>query len=204
MMAENKSVSSQEEIFSPRNSVVLNSIEPTSTESKDFYALCFNCILKILFSAGLSVWLIFAIIALSNEDMKDIKDDCPDSEIWPCLCTMVGVCGISLILESKPKPKPSSDNKNTPNILGVCLNIACFIWMSIELFDNCARNKLTEYDIYKLLYIFYWIYVGAFGLLLIIGCCLCCSLCLVKEVDNRYLENPIIDNPNSVKVNSDI
>jgi hypothetical protein len=202
MMTENKSVSSQEEILSPRNSTVYDSEEPTSTDSKDFYACCFTCIFRVLISAGLSVWLIFAIIALSNEDMKDIKDDCPDSEIWPCLCTMIGVCGISLILESKPKP--NSNNKNNPNILGVCLNIACFIWMSIELFDNCARNKLTDYDIYKLLYIFYWIYVGAFGLLLIIVCCLGCSLCLVKEVDNRYLENTRIDNPNSGKETLDI
>ncbi|MDA9216563.1 hypothetical protein N9O88_01925 [bacterium] len=201
-MTENKSVSSQEEILSPRNSTVYDSEEPTSTDSKDFYACCFTCIFRVLISAGLSAWLIFAIIALSNEDMKDIKDDCPDSEIWPCLCTMICVCGISLILESKPKP--NSNNKNNPNILGVCLNIACFIWMSIELFDNCARNKLTDYDIYKLLYIFYWIYVGAFGLLLIIVCCLGCSLCLVKEVDNKYLENPRIDNPNSGKETLDI
>lgn len=199
MMTENQSVSSQEEIFSPTNSSlykiantdwsVPNSNEPKSNQQKDVCKVCFTCVFKVLISAGISVWLIYAIIALSNENMKDIKDDCPNSQIWPCLCTMIGVCGISLILESKPK-----SDKNNPNILGLCLNIACFIWMTVELFDNCAKNKLTEYDIYKLLFIFYWIYVGCFSLLIIITLCMCCSLCFNENLDNEPLEKPIVDN----------
>ena len=82
-MTENQSVSSQEEIFSPTNSSlykiantdwsVPNSNEPKSNQQKDVCKVCFTCVFKVLISAGISVWLIYAIIALSNENMKDIN-----------------------------------------------------------------------------------------------------------------------------------
>lgn len=186
-MEENKSITSQEDIFSPRNNT--NNINlDEETRNYQIFKTCFKCIFKIIISAGLSVWFIFAIIALSSEKIKDINQECPNSKIWPCLCTMIGICGISLILESR---STVSKNKNT-NIWGMCLNIACFIWMTIELFDNCAKNNLTDYEIYKLLYIFYWIYVGGFSLLFVLCICICCSLCLNE--DNEPLEKPIVDN----------
>ena len=186
-MEENKSITSQEDIFSPRNNT--NNINlDEETRNYQIFKTCFKCIFKIIISSGLSVWFIFAIIALSSEKIKDINQECPNSKIWPCLCTMIGICGISLILESR---STVSKNKNT-NIWGMCLNIACFIWMTIELFDNCAKNNLTDYEIYKLLYIFYWIYVGGFSLLFVLCICICCSLCLNE--DNEPLEKPIVDN----------
>ena len=191
-MEENKSITSLEDIFSPRNNTNnRNNINlDEETRNYEIFKTCFRCIFKIIISAGLSVWFIFAIIALSSEKIKDINQECPNSRIWPCLCTMIGICGISLILESR---SAVSKNKNT-NIWGLCLNIACFIWMTIELFDNCAKNNLTDYEIYKLLYIFYWIYVGGFSLLFVLCICICCSLCLNENEDNEPLEKPIVDN----------
>ena len=190
MIEENKSIT-EADLFSPRNqtnNVNINSDE--ETKNNKIFKTCFKCIFKMLVSAGLSVWIIFAIIALSNEKIKDINEECPNSRIWPCLCTMVGICGISLILESKSQV----NRDNNPNILGFCLNIACFIWMTIEIFDNCAKNNLTDYTIYKLLYIFYWIYVGGFSLLIMLCACICCNLSLNENVDNEPLEKPIVDN----------
>jgi hypothetical protein len=196
MMEENKSITSQEEIFSPRNTININLDE--ETRNYEIFKTCFKCIFKILISAGLSVWFILAIIALSNEKIKDINQECPNSRIWPCLCTMVGICGISLIFESRSNV---SKNKNL-NIWGLCLNIACFIWMTIEIFDNCAKNNLTNYEIYKLLFIFYWIYVGGFCLLFILCICMCCNLCLNENVEDGSLEKPIVNNFNFPRENN--
>jgi len=196
MMEENKSITSQEEIFSPRNTININLDE--ETRNNEIFKTCFKCIFKILISAGLSVWLILAIIALSNEKIKDINQECPNSRIWPCLCTMVGICGISLIFESRP----NVSKNNNLNIWGLCLNIACFIWMTIEIFDNCAKNNLTNYEIYKLLFIFYWIYVGGFCLLFILCICMCCSLCLNENVEDGSLEKPIVNNFNFPRENN--
>lgn len=131
----------------------------------------FSCIVKLVLSSALVIWIIFAIIALSGEHMKDIKDECPKSKLWPCLCTMVGVTLLNIFIDSKPRDKDGSKF----NLVGFCFIIGAFVWMSIELFDVCAVEKLNNYEIYHMLFILYWIYVGIFSLLVIVIICICCG-----------------------------
>ena len=139
----------------------------------------FSCVFKLILSSALIVWIIYSIIALSGENFKDIKDKCPKSTLWPCLCTMVGVSILNIFLESRPK----NNQESKPNVLGFCLILAAFIWMSIELFDTCATEKLSDYKIYYMLYILYWIYVGVFSMFIIGIICICCG------IDGRDLTN---------------
>ena len=165
------------EIFSPRPSYNI-AVEKIDNEIDDIVRqqkacmCCFKCICKLAISSAFIVWVVYAIIALSMEHIVDIKDICPKSHLWPCLCTMVGISVVNLLLESKPK----SEEQKSSNILGICMFIAGFIWMSLELFNECALNNLVNYKIYEMLEILYWIYVSFIGICFIAIICICCNM----------------------------
>ena len=79
---------------------------------------------------------------------------------------------VNLLFESRPK---SDEASIEGNILGVFLFIIGFVWMSVELFNNCAVNNLTEYKIYVMLEILYWIYVSFIGMSIVTLICICCN-----------------------------
>ena len=143
---------------------------------------CFNCccigvstitLLAVVF--GCIVWVIFGIKALNHTSNREIKDKCKNSDLWIILLVNVVIFGVNLLVGLINNNNNKDDNDNiTKNIIQFCLQIGILVWTGLELNTNCAKNNLSDENIYILLS--YWFYFGCsmVGLLLIGGCCFCC------------------------------
>lgn len=132
--------------------------------------MCFTIILCICIILGYIVWLIFAIKALNNTSNEDIKDICKKSDIWVTMLVIVVISGCTII-SSLTNSKKNEDNEEelSPSkiVLGIlqfCLQTALTIWVGLELNTNCAKNNLSDENIYILLN--YWFYFGCTSIIL--------------------------------------
>ena len=114
---------------------------------------------------GYVAWLILSIIALSNKSNDDIKDICPNSNIWVCLLILVVIGVLSIIGGSK-----SGEKKEGTLVVVLLFNIAFIIWVGIEVHNSCALNNLSDMTIYMYLSAWFWFTISIFGLL-IVGLC---------------------------------
>ena len=113
---------------------------------------------------GYIVWLIFAIKALNNTSNEDIKDTCKKSDIWVTMLVIVVISGCTMISSlTNGKKEEENEEETSPSkiVLGVlqfCSQAALTIWVGLELNTNCAKNNLSDENIYILLN--YWFYFG--------------------------------------------
>ena len=114
---------------------------------------------------GYVAWLILSIIALSNKSNDDIKDICPNSNIWVCLLILVVIGVLSIIGGSK-----SGEKKEGTLVVVLLFNIAFIIWVGIEVHNSCALNNLSDMTIYVYLSAWFWFAISIFGLV-IVGLC---------------------------------
>lgn len=115
---------------------------------------------------GVITWNIFAIIALSNNSIEDIKDVCPNSNLWVLLIILV----IQSIISILSNNKENKENNNN-NMFKFIFAIAMSIWSGIELFSKCPYDKLSDTNIYLLVSIHFWISIAIISLVTIISCC---------------------------------
>ena len=126
--------------------------------------MCFTMIILICIMLGYIVWLIFAIKALNNTSNEDIKDTCKKSDIWVTMLVIVVISGCTMISSlTNGKKEEENEEETSPSkiVLGVlqfCLQAALTIWVGLELNTNCAKNNLSDENIYILLN--YWFYFG--------------------------------------------
>lgn len=116
---------------------------------------------------GVITWNIFAIIALSNNSIEDIKDVCPNSNLWVLLIILV----IQSIISILSNNKENKENKDNNNMFKFIFAIAMSIWSGIELFSKCPYDKLSDTNIYLLVSIHFWISIAIISLVTIISCC---------------------------------
>ncbi len=129
---------------------------------------------------GSIVWNIFAIKALNHTSNGDIKDKCKNSDIWVILLVNVVIFGLNFLVGLINNKNQDDDNNVTKNTIQFCLQLGIFIWTGIELNTDCAKNNLTDENIYILLYYWFYFTCSVLGLLIIGGCCFCC-LQSIKE-----------------------
>lgn len=129
---------------------------------------------------GSIVWIIFAIKALNHTSNSDIKDKCKNSDLWVILLVNVIIFGVNLLVGLINNNNKDNNDNTTKNIIQFCLQIGIFIWTGIELNTDCAKNNLTDENIYILLYYWFYFTCSVLGLLIIGGCCFCC-LQSIKE-----------------------
>lgn len=106
---------------------------------------CGGCSLLAI-SVGMLTWVIMSIIMLVKYPVNDIKDDCPDSYIWECLCVMVSLTGARLLFQSKNKNKDKDGDTDIVvaiinAILQIIIAIGLVVWCGVELFRPCAYNN---------------------------------------------------------------
>ena len=172
--ASSGSESPRSELFSPRP---VNRVSEEVTEPK-CYKVYRGCI-KIIFLTAFVCWIIFSVMALVDQPHSDLKEICKDTHIWACLCTMTGIAGLQILLDSIPKENRDASSSS----LGICLGIAGYIWMAIELFNSCALKNLSENNIYMMVLILF--IVQSFIYLLLI-CAVCGFICFeVKDKPNN-------------------
>lgn len=132
--------------------------------------MCFSMILCICIILGYIIWLIYAIKALNNTSNEDIKDKCKKSDIWVTMLVIVVISGCTILSTLiKGKKEEETEEEFTPSkiiveFLQFCLQITITIWVGLELNTNCAKNNLSDENIYILLN--YWFYFGCSTIIL--------------------------------------
>lgn len=150
----------------------------TSVIATEEKTLCCSLILQMLISGGLVVWEIFAIIALTNNSNQSIQNHCKHSNLWAALLTTCIITGINIIVSAK---NSAQEEKNSSNILH-CLGLGVFVWLIVEIFNDCAMSHLRNNALHTIAYIYFWVCVGILGVALItLMCGTCCLLCCSRE-----------------------
>jgi len=129
-----------------------------------FLGVC--CLLGIC--VGSVMWMILSIIALANKSQDQIKDICPESNLWACLLVLVV---ISILGSGASKGAASgSGDKSSSAMAGLFLLIGFATWAGMILYDSCTMNNFEESTIYLCLYAWFWFVMA---LLIVIAFALC-------------------------------
>ena len=126
---------------------------------------------------GYVAWLILSIIALSNKSNDDIKDICPNSNIWVCLLILVVMGVLSILGGSK-----SGEKKEGTILVIASFNLAFVIWVGLELHKQCAVDHLSDMTIYMYLSAWFWCAISIFGFILVGLCGACVMAGGIKDI----------------------
>jgi hypothetical protein len=137
-----------------RKGVVSNAarIEPALSEKKPspmcMKAFCvgslgFFMVVFILGLSGASVaYYVFSIMGLVQDSHDSIQDTCNKSNLWPFLLTV-------LVINLGGAKASSSGNKDTGAdicnmFLGIIILISMCTWGSLEFWNECVQDKLSD------------------------------------------------------------
>lgn len=160
-------------------------------EEKGF---CMQLICQLAVTAGMVAWEIFTIMALVNNSDAEIKAICGGSNLWGALLATCIIVGLNLLIQNKPR---SNDDPNKSGATASCLALGIFIWLCVELFNDCAMSNLRNNQLHILGYIYFWIIIGIISLaflVLICGGCIFCVSAVSEEKNNNTNENVVLDN----------
>ena len=164
-----------------------------SSLSQSESSWCMTLICHLLVSAGMVVWEIFTIMALVNNSDAEIKAICGGSNLWGALLATCIIVGLNLLVHNKPR---SNDDPNKSGATASCLTLGIFIWLCVELFNDCAISNLRNNQLHILGYIYFWIIIGIISLMflvLICGGCIFCVAAVSEEKTNNTTENVVLD-----------
>lgn len=167
--------------ITPKETMSENQATAFEEETK---GLCARVCFQLIASAGMVVWEVYAIIALVNNSNETVKSSCENSNLWTALlCTCI-ITGLNLLFNNKHREK---DESNKLGGISGCLGLGVFIWLCVELFNDCAISNLRNNQIHIMGYIYFWIIIGLlsilFLLLMCVGCCVCMTEKKTKEPD---------------------
>jgi hypothetical protein len=148
-------------------------------EEKGF---CMQLICQLLVSAGMVVWEIFTIMALVNNSDAEIKAICGGSNLWGALLATCIIVGLNLLVHNKPR---SNDDPNKSGATASCLALGIFIWLCVELFNDCAISKLRNNNIHILGYIYFWIIIAIISLMFLVLICGGCIFCVAAVTEEN-------------------
>uniref|UniRef100_A0A6C0CQJ2 Transmembrane protein n=1 Tax=viral metagenome TaxID=1070528 RepID=A0A6C0CQJ2_9ZZZZ len=154
------------------NQIMSNNQETAKRNNEDC-SLCVFILLKTLIVIGLVTWEIFAIIALVNNSNEDIQEQCSTSNLWAALLSTCIVTGINMLFNRKT----DEENQGPFGKMVGCLGLGIFIWLCVEIFNDCAMNNLMNNQVHILSYIYFWIIVGLLALILAIAILFMCGSC---------------------------
>lgn len=165
--------------ITPKQNMSENQATTFDNETK---GVCARICFQVLTTAGMVAWEVFAIIALVNNSDETVKSSCENSNLWSALlCTCI-ITGLNLLFNNKHREK---DESNKLGGISGCLGLGVFIWLCVELFNDCAISNLRNNQIHIMGYIYFWIVIGLTSLLSILlfcgGCCICLGMMTEKE-----------------------
>jgi uncharacterized integral membrane protein len=150
--------------------------------SEDRDAAC-TCLLVVFAGAcavALVIWLVFAIMAVSNVSNAEVKDVCGGSSLWPCVVTWITVIGLSL-LSSKSAAK--EDRNTTSLCVSAMVQLGLLAWLGYELYNECAVTHLSSWELYTAAQPLFIGYCCVLAVVALAGCCFLCMIC-ESAVDN--------------------
>ena len=166
--------------------------------SEDREAAC-SCLMIVFAGAcavALVIWLVFAIMAVSNVTNAEVKDVCGGSSLWPCVVTWIVIVGLSL-LTSKSAAK--EDRNKASLCVSAMVQLGLLAWLGYELYNECAVTHLSGWELYRAAQPLFIGYCCVLSLLALAGCCLLCVICesAVDKLDGDGDATSIVVEPRS-------
>lgn len=136
-------------------------VEPVKCESTVGIAMMVSTCVLI---AATIVWIVYAIIALSNSSPSEFQSTCSDSNLWTSL--LVSVISICLTILDHVRGSINENGDKKTNVVLVVLQMGSVIFSSIDVFRGCAVKHLSDTLAYKLQFWNVVITYGIWGLIL--------------------------------------
>ena len=131
-------------------------------------------------------WFVIACIALSNVSNEDIKDQCPDSDIWPALLTWVVIVGLSLF-GSKGGSNAAKDGDLCTAVSALFIVAAIYgslnAWLGTELYASCVQEHLTDTSVYRMAFIWFVVVCAIVGIIVTAILVIVCIMCQAAAAD---------------------
>lgn len=164
----------------PQDMPIVESKKKTTCKS------CFGILFHIMIVIAFVIWEIFAIIALVKNPLDNIQEVCSDSYLWVALLIVCIMTGLNMILDINKKASDNKDEKkNKASLISSCFGLGVFIWLCVELTNDCVLEKLTNSQVYLMSSIYFYMVIGLAGLLvliiLVILIIACISSCCNKK-----------------------
>tara|TARA_Y100000389_G_scaffold205125_1_gene263616 strand:- start:17343 stop:17861 length:519 start_codon:yes stop_codon:yes gene_type:complete len=163
--------------------------------TRDKIAICcgvtsFLCTLSSI-SIGIIVWIVYAIIGLTEVSDKTIRNHC-GSLLWRYVVTMI----VIIFIQIKSHTNHNNEKTETENKINLCYILFSWLqcvafgsWGTYEIWGRNCTNELSKYLIYKMAYIivyFEWVYAS---IILICTIVMCISLVSIGSQKNKELTN---------------
>lgn len=150
-----------EELVVPRENMSARKISPdlmidleTGTMKKNPEPTCremwgiacgigMGIILAFGFLGASIAYYVYCIMALVNDSHDSIQEKCSNSNIWPFILT---VLIINLCVAKNTSGSAKDENGSNPiNIfVSILILVSLCCWGSIEFWNNCVQNKLSD------------------------------------------------------------
>jgi len=187
------------------NKETKNIAKPAS-EKKSLLAECctsfglISIILLILgVLVGITLFVVYMIIGLSETSNRDIQETCSDNNLWTSMLASFIIVSLSTSNTAKSQYETQKSEQNISVYLcSLIINTTCLIWIYNNLFTDCIHENFHDTTLYTIANIqFYtyfivtFIYTVIISVTLIILCYVSC--CPSKTLKNQSeLENSII------------
>ena len=135
----------------------------TKTCHNDVFACCgccFGCLFVLAAVAACIAWMVFAIMALVNEEDTNFDKLCNcDSHLWAYLLTIViwnGVFAQQCRASTTDKETSGFIEKLIAHALSLMIDIGLVVWGWVELYHADSASTLNNLNTYKMSS--YWVY----------------------------------------------
>ena len=144
-------------------------------------------------------WFIISCIALSNMSNDEIREHCPESNLWTALLTWVVIVGLSLF-GSKGGAQAGKDGGLCTAFAALCIVIAIYgslnAWLGVELYSPCSQEHLTDTQVYRLAFIWFIVIDVILGICVMTVLWVTCMMCravVAGDADDRSSSTDTID-----------
>ena len=176
--------------------------ENEDSDKKIISMCCFTSVICLILTyiAGLITWLVFAIIALVNNNNNDFNTKCQGSNLWIILLVWVILTAWPLIIAKKEYTKEDEDYKAPISSIVCSLlpSLAILGWTGSSLFNTCAINNFESNHIFLLLEVMFYFTSTIFVIMILLSLSVCIyGCCSIKKYNHNNLDNNLDNSINS-------
>ena len=136
--------------------------------------LCSMVLLVIALIVGSVAYYVYSIMALVENSNDSIKKECKKSNMWAYLLTVIIV---NLVVLNNSKPKKDEGTVIITSIISLIITISLCTWGSIEYWNDCVQDNLSNTLIFKMIEITIYMQYSVLFIFMMIIVYTCKKLC---------------------------
>ena len=132
--------------------IIISKPEKESAGTNCMVGMVFCSVVVLLFGlVGASVaYYVFSIMALVEDSNDSLQKECKNSNMWGYLLTVIIV---NLVVLNNSKPKDDEGSIIMSSIISILIMISLCTWGSIEFWNDCVQDNLSNTLIFKMIQI---------------------------------------------------